>query len=168
MLSMNVKKINTFLIYKDDRMEFDYIEIKEIITGLIDILEKIYPLGTMVELKKEYLEKIESKEKIEKVRIVIVNRYMFHNDLNTYFQYAGVVYPLGMFEKRKVIQFTSALIDKVVHEGYSDKQEDAYVYLMKKELIVEKKMHSFGFATEEERHNYEIKVEMESKVQSKK
>lgn len=144
-------------------MEFTYLQIREIISGMIDILEKIYPLGTLVGLKKQYLEKIVSQDKIENARVVIVNRFIFHNDIKTYFQYTGVVYPLGMFEKGKVIQFTSALIEKVVHAGYSDEQEDAYVYLMKRELILEKKMHSFGFSTEEERKGYEIRIQMENR-----
>ncbi|MBC8060456.1 MAG: DUF4176 domain-containing protein [Clostridiaceae bacterium] len=151
------------LIYKNHRMEFTYLQIKEIIAGMIDLLEKIYPLGTVVELKKQYLENIVSKDKIENARVVIVNRFIFHNEIKTYFQYAGVVYPLGMFEKEKVIQFTSSLIEKVIYEGYSDEQEETYVYLMKKELILEKKMHSFGFSTKEERENYEIKIVMENK-----
>lgn len=151
------------LIYKDERMEFTYIEIKEIISGMIDLLDIIYPLGTMVELKKEYLDKIVPKNEIKNARVVIVNRFIFYNEMKTYFQYAGSVYPLGIFEKGKVIQFTSALIEKVVHRGFSDEQEDAYIYLMKAELILDKKMHSFGFSTEEERKNYEIKIEMENK-----
>lgn len=157
------EKDKHILVCENYTMEFTYIEIKEIISGMIDILEKIQPLGTVVELKKEYLEKIISKEKIEKARFVIVNRFMINNESKTYFQYAGVVYPLGMLEKGQVIQFTTALIDKVVYSGYSDDQEEAYVYLMKKELIIEKKMHSFAFATDEERKDYEIKIEMENK-----
>ncbi|MBU3102327.1 DUF4176 domain-containing protein [Clostridium sp. DSM 17811] len=52
--------------------------------------------------------------------------------IKKYFQYAGVVYPLGMVDAGKAIQFTSELIEKVVHVGYSDEQEEAYVYLLKK------------------------------------
>jgi|GEM_PF-1122683 len=157
------EKDKHILIYKNDRMEFTYFQIKEIISGMSDILEKIYPLGTVVELKKQYLEKIVSENKIESARVVIVNRFIFHNETKTYFQYAGVVYPLGMFENGKAIQFTSQLIEKVVYIGYSDEQEEAYVYLLKKELIIEKKMHSFGFSTKAERENFEMKTEVENK-----
>jgi len=51
----------------------------------------------------------------------------------------------------------------VIHTGYSDEQEDAYGYLLKKELVIDKKMHSFGFSTKEERENFEIKDEVENK-----
>ncbi|MEF2115356.1 MULTISPECIES: DUF4176 domain-containing protein [Clostridium] len=37
-----------------------------------------------------------------------------------------------MVDAGKAIQFTSELIEKVVHVGYSDEQEEAYVYLLKK------------------------------------
>jgi hypothetical protein len=151
------------LIYKDERMEFTYNQIKELIAGMIDILDKVYPLGTVVELKKEYLDNILQGNEIKNARIVIINRFIFYKEMKTYFQYAGAVYPVGLFEKGKAIQFTSALIEKVVSRGFSDEQEEAYVYLMKKELIIEKNMHSFGFSTEEERKNYEIKIEMENK-----
>ncbi|MEF2115436.1 MULTISPECIES: hypothetical protein [Clostridium] len=39
------------LIYEDGRMEFTYLQIKEIISGMIDLLEKIHPLGIVVQLK---------------------------------------------------------------------------------------------------------------------
>ncbi|MEF2115357.1 MULTISPECIES: hypothetical protein [Clostridium] len=39
------------LTYEDDRMEFTYLQIKEIISVMIDLLEKIHPLGTVVQLK---------------------------------------------------------------------------------------------------------------------
>ncbi|MEF2115464.1 DUF4176 domain-containing protein, partial [Clostridium frigoriphilum] len=123
------------LIYEDGRMEFTYLQIKEIISGMIDILEKIHPLGTVVQLKNQFLKNIIADNKIEEARFVIINRFMFHNEIKTYFQYAGVVYPLGMVGVGKAIQFTSELIEKVVHTGYSDEQEEAYVYLLKKELI---------------------------------
>ena len=151
------------LSYNDEKMEFTYIQIKEIISGMIDLLEKIHPLGTVVQLKNQFLKNIIADNKIENARFVIINRFMFHNEIKTYFQYAGVVYPLGMVGDGKAIQFTTELIEKVIHEGYSDEQEEAYVYLLKKELVIEKKMHSFGFSTKDEREDFEMKTEVESK-----
>lgn len=34
------------------------------------------------------------------------------------------------------------MIENVIQEGYKDDQDEAFVYLMKKELIVEKGLHS--------------------------
>lgn len=156
------EKDKHLLIYKESKMEFTYAQIREVLFGLIDILEKIYPLGTAVELKKEYLEKIIGKKDIKSAQVIIVNRFIFHKDVKSFFQYAGIVYPLGFLDESKVIHFTSALVDKVLKKGYSDEKEDAYVYLMKKELIIDKGMHSFGFSTDEERKNFEKKVGLEN------
>ncbi|WP_185966750.1 DUF4176 domain-containing protein [Clostridium sp. HBUAS56017] len=155
------EKDKHLLIFKESKMEFTYAQMREVLFGLIDIVEKIYPLGTAVELKKEYLEKIIGKKDIKSAQVIIVNRFIFHNDVKSFFHYAGIVYPLGFLDESRVINFTSALVDKVLKKGYSDEKEDAYVYLMKKELIIDKKMHSFGFSTEEERENFEKKLEVE-------
>lgn len=150
------------LIYKDIRMEFTYEQIKEVIFGLIDILGKVYPLGTAVELKKEYIGKIVAEKDVKNAQVVIVNRFISHEDAKSFFQYSAVVYPIGFVGEMKVIHFTSALIDKVLKKGYADEKEEAYVYLMKKELIVDKRMHSFGFSTEEERESFERKLGFEN------
>jgi hypothetical protein len=139
-------------------MEFTELELREIITSMIDILEKIYPLGTVVDLKNEYLRKHINIDKIENIRIVITHRFLYHEGDKAYFPYAGVTYPVGVFDKNEVINFTNALIEKVVHQGYSDVQEEAYVYLMKQELILSNRMHSYGFSTEDERNKLNDKV----------
>ncbi|MDS0526681.1 DUF4176 domain-containing protein [Clostridium sp. SHJSY1] len=150
------------LIYKEVKLEFTCEEIKEIIFGLIDILGKIYPLGTTVELKKEYIGKRVAEKDVKNAQVVIVNRFISHEDAKSFFQYSAVVYPIGFVGEMKVIHFTSALIDKVLKAGYSDEKEEAYVYLMKKELIVDKRMHSFGFSTDEERESFERKLGVEN------
>lgn len=81
--------------------------------------------------------------KVNNVRITIT--YRFVKSDNTYYTYAGVVYPVGNFNTDKIIKFTPTLIKKVLHRGYSDEQEDAYVYLMKNEYILEDKMKSAGY-----------------------
>jgi hypothetical protein len=60
--------------------------------------------------------------------------------------------------EKSIINFTHALVEKALSVGYSDEKEDAYVYLMKKELIINEKMHSFGFSTEEERQKLQKKL----------
>lgn len=149
------------LIYKDNKMEFTYEQIEEIIFGLIDLLEEIYPLGTAVELKKEYLEKMTGKKDIESVQVIIVNRFIFYNDVKTFFHYSGIVHPVGFLEEGRVIHFTAPLIDKVLKEGYSNEKDDVYNYLMKKELILDKGMHSFGFSTEGERKSFNKRIGVE-------
>lgn len=153
---------NHLLLYKEIKLEFTSEQIKEIIFGLIDILGKIYPLGTAVQLKKEYIGKIVAEKDVKNAQVVIVNRFISHEDAKSFFQYSAVVYPIGFVGEMKVIHFTSALIDKVLKAGYSDEKEEAYVYLMKKELIVDKRKHSFGFSTDEEREIFERNLGIEN------
>lgn len=39
--------------------------------------------------------------------------------------------------------------------GFHDEQEDAYVYLMKKEFMIDRQLRSVGFAGEDERKTYQ-------------
>lgn len=146
------------LVYKDNKMEFTHAQIKEIIVGLIDILEEVYPLGTTLELKKEFLKNISLKKEVKNVQVVIINRFIASNDAKSFFHYSGVLYPLGLVGDKSIIHFTHALVDKVLSKGHSDENENAYLYLMKKELIINKKMHSFGFSTEEETQSFKKKL----------
>lgn len=93
-------------------------------------------------------------EDVEQVRVVIVQRYVGESPEGFYYPYAGTLYPIGIPGSRKLIEFTPSLIEKVVRHGYSDEQEDAYVYLMKRELMLERGLHSMGFADKKEREAY--------------
>lgn len=138
------------LIYKGEKMVFTDNQMKELLAGIIDIQETILPLGSVVDLKKEFFKEQVKLKDVDKVRIVITHRFLYGKDDTVYFPYAGVVYPTGMFGSQKVINFTSALIEKVVHKGFSNIQDEAYVYLMKRELILDHHMHSYAFASSEE------------------
>jgi len=146
---------NHVLMYNGENLLFTEAQLKTVLVGIIDIMEEILPLGSVVDLKKEFLKGIlANTDKVEQVRVVITNRFLHQKDDRSYFTYAGVLYPIGTLMQQEQLHFTSALIENVVHKGYSDKQEEAYVFLMKNELILENAMHSFGFSTEEEREKY--------------
>jgi hypothetical protein len=113
---------------------------------LIDVMDDILPLGSVVDLKKEHLKKMKNIEKIENVRIVITHRFLLHSKNRFYFPYAGVIYPLGSMGEERTLHFTSSFIERVVHRGYSDEQEKAFVLMMKQDLLCRQKMQSFGFA----------------------
>ncbi len=147
------------LTYHKEKMEFTGLELREIIAGMIDILEEVLPLGTVVDLKKRYLQKHIPASDIENIKIVITQRFLYHENDRTYFPYAGSIYPVGMLDKNEIIHFTPAMIETVVHRGYSDRQDRAYAYRMKQELILEKGMHSYGFSTEEERDKLRSRME---------
>lgn len=142
-----------FLRWQGAEWIFDEKDFKEFLATMIEIFEDVLPLGSVVELKKEFL--APELRTADSVRMVIVQRYVGENEDGYYYPYAATVYPTGIPGSRKLMQFTSALIGKVVSRGFSDEQEEAYVYLMKQELLLEKHEHSIGFAGKEELDRYE-------------
>lgn len=157
-LGYELQEDEFLLKIQDMNINLNYLQLNEIINGLIDILEEIYPLGTVVELKTEYLKRGLAIKDIETAQVMIIGRFIYQKDIKSYFQYAGVVYPLGLIGEGKVIQFTSKLIEKVIHKGFCDEKDNGYIYLMKKELIIDNKMHSFGFSSNDERSQYSNKI----------
>lgn len=132
-------------------VEYAVGEWRHIIGRGIAFLEELLPLGSVVELKKEYLEEqMPVLKKAGKVRIVITERYVSYTG-NSYFPYAGVPYPTGAFAASRRLMFSPALVDKVLLTGFSDEQEQAYQYLMKQEYLLEKEMDMCGFEPAEER-----------------
>lgn len=133
----------------DIKADFDIAILKNVLKYLIDICENILPLGSCVELKKKYFQNMPNIDTIESIRVVIAYRFITEGD-TAYYTYAGVLYPIGNFNKGQLIRFTPALIENVLSKGFTDVQDDAYIYLMKKELIIENKKLSAGFKLEEE------------------
>lgn len=143
-----------FLRYQGEEWLFEREELKDFLEYLISIFEEVLPLGSVVDLKKEFLEETIPLKDVERVRVVIVQRYVGESPEGFYYPYAGTLYPTGIPGSRRLIEFTPSLIENVVRHGYSDEQEDAYVYLMKRELMLERKLHSMGFADKKEREVY--------------
>ena len=129
-------------------------QLKEYLQMMIELFEDIHPLGTVVDLKKEELKEKLPVDEPEQIRMVITHRYIGAGEHGIYFPYGATIYPIGMPGENKILNFTPALIEKVVHEGFRDEQEEAYVYLMKQELLIKKKQKSMGFASEEECRKY--------------
>lgn len=124
-------------------------ELAGLVIDMIDIFEEILPLGSVVDLNKEFLQQTMPLDKVDKVRMVIHKRF-FGIGENGYYPYAAVVYPIGMAGEGRSFCFSSALITRVVHRGYADELEDAFVYQIKHQLIIEQKRKSMGFANERE------------------
>ena len=143
-----------FLRCQGEEWLFEKKEMKDFLEHLIGVFEEILPLGSVVDLKKEFLEETLPLEEVEHVRIVIVQRYVGESPEGFYYPYAGTLYPTGIPGSSRLVEFTPSLIEKVVRRGYSDEQEDAYVYLMKRELMLERGLHSMGFADKKEREAY--------------
>ena len=148
-----------FIRYQGEEWSFEYKLMKELLERSIGIFEDILPLGSVVDLKKEFLQKGSEVELPDTIRMVIVQRYVGESPEGFYYPYAGAVYPIGNPGNTKLLEFTPALIQTVVSRGYSDEQEEAYQYLMKQEVFLHRGLHSMGFADEEERSAYQKFVE---------
>lgn len=105
---------------------------------------KWLPLGTLVKLKKEFFHKICDVSKLDCFRVVITHRFIREGE-DSYYTYGGVVYPVANFNGNEILKFTPSLIEKILHKGYQDEQDEVYSYLMKKELVLEKGIHLTGF-----------------------
>jgi len=127
-----------------------------------DIFLPVLPLGSVVRLKKDVLKKIELPDGYSP-DVVIVDRYLATPDAGIFFPYSGVVYPLGSFGTEGKIFFGPQLIEKVIFPGYSDKREKPFRALMKEEYIIERKLHSMSFASEEEAKILQGKLQKASK-----
>ena len=98
----------------------------DIVQKMILITEKILPLGSVVEVDIREL-KLETEKQ--------------------YVPYCGIIYPFG--DSKKQLFFTEQAIHTVIHYGYTDRQEDAYVALIKREII-KKGYSSYSFAEAED------------------
>ncbi len=128
----------------------DYLAFKTIISKIIDIYSKTYPLGTVVDLNKEYFKDLLPDMNGEPIRVVIMNRFTpLTNEL--FFYYTGVIYPVGNNGTNiSMVNFSPIAIEKVVHMGYSDEQDTKFIGIEKKRLLIDMGMHSTSILTEEE------------------
>lgn len=155
---------NHCIQYKDQEMAHSKEEITEILKGILCILEEILPLGSVVDLNWEFLkESIEQLKqagddqngnRIEEViksnlRFVITRRFIETEDNATYFEYGGVPYPVGQDMQNILLFFTPKMIEKLIHTGYQEEREKAFVFLVKEELILERGKYSIGFQNRE-------------------
>ena len=110
------------------------------------ITEKILPLGSVVEIDVRKLE-LETEKPVSSIKAVIVDRFMKKETEKQYVPYCGIIYPFG--DSKKQLFFTEQAIHTVIHYGYTDRQEDAYVALIKREII-KKGYSSYSFAEAED------------------
>ena len=131
------------LQYKEKELFLAVECVQPVISRLVDLTEHILPAGTVVTIKKEYFDKVLKGNEVEDIKVVIVYRFLNYEE-EYYFTYGGVIYPVSNLNKKEIIQFTPALIEHVVQKGYSDMQEDAFVYFMKNRLVLEEGRVSAG------------------------
>ena len=114
----------------------------DIVQKMILITEKILPLGSVVEVDIR-----ETEKPVSSIKAVIVDRFMKKETEKQYVPYCGIIYPFG--DSKKQLFFTEQAIHTVIHYGYTDRQEDAYVALIKREII-KKGYSSYSFAEAED------------------
>ena len=121
-------------------------QMKDFVQKMILITEKILPLGSVVEIDVRKLE-METEKPVSSIKAVIVDRFMKKETEKQYVPYCGIIYPFG--DSKKQLFFTEQAIHTVIHYGYTDRQEDAYVALIKREII-KKGYSSYSFAEAED------------------
>lgn len=148
-LALHYKKIEDsfILAYQSETTGYSKEDFKIFLMGMISLLNDMLPLGSVVTLKNR-------NENSTPLKVVITYRFLAQKEDIHYFPYGGVVYPVGMLGNDNILYFTESMIDKIVLNGYQDEQEDDFVYLMKKEMLVERQMVSFGYSTKEELESF--------------
>jgi hypothetical protein len=134
---------------KDTSSSFHIASAKQALQIMIDLFEDYLPLGSVVDLDKEKLGSTLELAQTEHFRVVINQRLSALPDTPVYFSYGGLIYPVGAFEGAESIYFSSDLISDVVHTGYSDESDLAYLALMKTELVIKRSYTSFYLAPKE-------------------
>lgn len=118
-------------------------QLKKLVRDIKDWKEEILPVGSVVDLKLEAFQHFPGANKVEKIRVNIIHRFLRNKGSATYFTYAGVLYPIGGFGGKDCIQFTREVIENVVFQGFSDREEEAFVALVKRKLLLEQNRNSF-------------------------
>lgn len=156
---------NVFKVASNNPKEFDLQLADTLISGIISALEKILPIGTVVKLKKTYMEALleilrkneeyekKYKEQIEKEGIndicIIINKRFAKTEIEgVYAHYSGYIYPLSQKEKNVQFIFSNEDINEIMHKGYINEAEKEYVCLLKYQALVEK--NYLSISTKEE------------------
>jgi hypothetical protein len=137
--------VNHKIIFDDQQFSLREDIFARLFSTSIEIMRDLLPLGTVVELDETFF-KLNQRTNTS-TKVVITKRFIAPKNYQSYFPYAGVIYPIGEVNPNSVLYFTEPLIQRIIHEGYKDEMENAYELLMKKEFIVDKDMNSIEFST---------------------
>ena len=125
-------------------------EFRRVIGTFIEVYEPTYPIGTVLDLKKEAFRGVLEVDNIERLRVVVAHRFVPSTE-GRYIPYIGVHYPYGPIEvENDGVFFTPSAVEKVVSLGYSDEKEIAYIFALKSKVIAQMDIHSNAFLSREE------------------
>lgn len=134
-------------------ISMEAMKFRVIIGTFIETYEPVYPIGTVLKLNKEAFNNVLDISQIDELKVVVAHRFV-PIDNNRYMPYIGFIYPQGPTgEVNDALHFTAPAIESVVHMGFSDEQEEAYVFNLKSIAIADLNMHSVAFMTKEEMKN---------------
>jgi hypothetical protein len=142
---------NLLIVRQSETIVVPFAAAKRGVQLMADALQDYLPLGSVVDLKKSPFASVLSEDAYESLRIVITQRFTCVPGTKAYFPYGGIVYPLGTPGSGQMVYFTSPLIERVVHKGFDDEVEVAFVFSMKGALLFEKQYHSVAFSSLDER-----------------
>ena len=113
---------------------------------MIDVMEDYLPLRSVVDLRETLFGGFVDTKLDGELRIVITQRMAALPDKPVYFGYSGVAYPFDIIKGAELLYFTPSMIKNVVHKGYSDSSDEAYLTAVKTELIIKQGYCSYDFA----------------------
>ncbi|RFA32953.1 hypothetical protein CAI16_16415 [Virgibacillus dokdonensis] len=143
---ISCKQVESYctVMFIDKQFTLHHDKLYQLLTNAIEIMREVLPLGTVVELDPTYFKP--DKNTTSPSKVVITERFVSPKNYQSYFPYVGILYPVGEIKAGAKINFTAPLIKRIIHRGYQDEMEEAFVYLMKQEFIVEKGMNSIEFS----------------------
>ena len=119
----------------------------EFLGKIIGLTQKYLPMGSVVEL-------LNDTSNIP-IKFMIINRLVSLDNNSLFFDYAGIIYPVGIQEKGMSFNFTNGKISRIIVRGYEDIQERMYISLMLDELLLTKGKLPYGVGSKEERTKFE-------------
>jgi hypothetical protein len=140
-------KIKTVCFAED----FDFLQAGYVVQVFLDLMQDYLPLGSVVDLQAEPLKDIFAVDKIENLRFVIAQRFCPIPETKLFYPYGAFVYPVGTLHDQQTLYFTPPLIKRVVHRGYRDELEQAYVLAMKDDFVLKRRYQSAGLASPQQR-----------------
>jgi hypothetical protein len=116
---------------------------------MVDMMEPYLPLGSAVELMREGASDPGAEAGDGMLTVVVTQRMPALEESPVFFNYGAAVYPFGLYTGSGTVYFPTMLISQELHRGWSDDGDEAYMAMMKQELVIKRGYASFGFVSEE-------------------
>ena len=130
---------------------FDATQAKLAMRLMYGVMADCMPLGTVVVLRKEEFGARLDAITTDSLRVVINQRMAALPNSPLFFDYGGVIYPFGLVKGAESIYFSPDLIERVVHLGFSDEADQAFLTALKADLVLKRGYYSFALASDDER-----------------